>query len=148
MRNTLLERAERQQQRLLPALLHDQALTIADIPWADELSLQRQLKRIADLMVPLPLFLATLPLIALAGLLIRLEDRGPALYMQPRSGLMGRSFRVFKLRTMRVADPQAPQGPLEVCPSRSRRPPISALLCAGTAFHRVGLATPEPLCCN
>ncbi len=40
------------------------------------------------------------------------------------------------------------QGPLEVCPSRSRRSPISALLRAGTAFQHVGLATPEPFCCN
>lgn len=106
--DTLLERAERQQQRLLPALLPDQALTLADVPWADELSVQRQLKRIADVAVALPLLLATLPLMMLAGLLIRLEDRGPILYMQPRSGLMGRRFRVVKLRTMRVADPHAP----------------------------------------
>lgn len=41
-----------------------------------------------------------------------------------------------------------PQGPLEVCPVRSRRQPISALLRARTAFQRVGLATPEPFCCN
>ena len=40
------------------------------------------------------------------------------------------------------------QDPLEVCPSRSQRPPIPALLCAGTAFQRVDLATPEPRCFN
>jgi lipopolysaccharide/colanic/teichoic acid biosynthesis glycosyltransferase len=106
--DSMLERAERQQQRLLPALLPDQALNLTEIPWADELSVQRQLKRIADVLVALPLLLVTLPLILLAGLLIRLEDRGPIFYVQPRSGLMGRIFRVYKLRTMRVAEPQAP----------------------------------------
>jgi len=40
--------------------------------------------------------------------LIWLEDRGPVFYLQERSGLMGRTFQVFKLRTMRQADPNAP----------------------------------------
>jgi len=106
--DSVLERAERQQQRLLPALLPDQALTLAEIPWADELSVQRQLKRVADVLVALPLLLLTLPLIVLAGLLVRLEDHGPVFYIQSRSGLMGRIFRVYKLRTMRVADPHEP----------------------------------------
>jgi lipopolysaccharide/colanic/teichoic acid biosynthesis glycosyltransferase len=92
----------------LPALLPDQALNLTEITWADELSVQRHLKRIADVFVALPLLLVTLPLILLAGLLIRLEDRGPIFFVQTRSGLMGRIFRVYKLRTMRVADPNEP----------------------------------------
>jgi lipopolysaccharide/colanic/teichoic acid biosynthesis glycosyltransferase len=104
---TLLEKAELEQQRLLPALLPEEALTMSDVPWADSLSVQRQLKRAADLAVALTLVLVTLPLVALAGLLIWLEDRGPVFFTQARSGLMGRSFRVYKLRTMRVADPEA-----------------------------------------
>jgi lipopolysaccharide/colanic/teichoic acid biosynthesis glycosyltransferase len=106
--DTQLERAERQQQRLLPDLLPDQALTLADMPWADELSVQRQLKRIADVLVALPLLVVSLPLMVLAGLLIHLEDRGPIFFVQTRSGLMGRIFRVYKLRTMRVAAAHEP----------------------------------------
>ena len=79
---TLLERAEQQQQRLLPALLPDQALTLADVPWANDLSVQRQLKRVADVAVALSLLLVTLPLMVLAALLIRLEDRGPVFFVQ------------------------------------------------------------------
>jgi lipopolysaccharide/colanic/teichoic acid biosynthesis glycosyltransferase len=105
---SLLEKMESQQERLLPALLPEEALTLDDLPWADALSVQRQLKRGADVVVALLLLLAALPLMALAGLLIWLEDRGPVLYAQERSGLMGRSFRLYKLRTMHQADPEAP----------------------------------------
>lgn len=41
-------------------------------------------------------------------LLIWLEDRGPVFYVQERSGWMGQVFRLYKLRTMRHTDPEAP----------------------------------------
>ena len=105
---SLLEKMESQQERLLPTLLPEEALTLDDLPWADALSVQRQLKRGADVAVALLLLFAALPLMALAGLLIWLEDRGPVFYVQERSGLMGRTFRLYKLRTMHQADPGAP----------------------------------------
>lgn len=105
---TLLEMAEHQQQRLLPAHLPEEALRLEDIPWSDPLSVQRQIKRSGDLFVAAVMFLLCLPLMLLAGLLIWLEDWGPVLYVQERSGLMGESFRVWKLRTMRVSDPSEP----------------------------------------
>jgi lipopolysaccharide/colanic/teichoic acid biosynthesis glycosyltransferase len=40
------------------------------------------------------------PLLALAGLLIRLESRGAVFYRQRRVGLGGRPFALWKLRTM------------------------------------------------
>jgi lipopolysaccharide/colanic/teichoic acid biosynthesis glycosyltransferase len=40
------------------------------------------------------------PLLALAGLLIRLESRGAVFYRQRRVGLKGRPFALWKLRTM------------------------------------------------
>jgi lipopolysaccharide/colanic/teichoic acid biosynthesis glycosyltransferase len=105
---SLLDLTENQQQRLLPSHLPEEALLLDDLPWSDSLSVQRQLKRAADGLLSLVLLLVTLPLIALAALLIWLEDRGPVLYVQKRSGLMGKSFQLFKLRTMRQAAPQAP----------------------------------------
>jgi lipopolysaccharide/colanic/teichoic acid biosynthesis glycosyltransferase len=105
---SVLDLAERQQQRLLPAHLPEEALGPEDLPWSDPLSVQRQLKRSADVTLALLLLLATLPLLLLAGLLIWLDDRGPVFYVQDRSGLNGRSFRLYKLRTMRQADPDAP----------------------------------------
>jgi exopolysaccharide biosynthesis polyprenyl glycosylphosphotransferase len=43
------------------------------------------------------------PVMALAALLIRLESRGPIFFKQVRSGINGRPFMMYKLRTM-VAD--------------------------------------------
>jgi lipopolysaccharide/colanic/teichoic acid biosynthesis glycosyltransferase len=105
---SVLELAERQQQRLLPAHLPEEALRLEDLPWSDPLSVQRQLKRSADIVLALLLLLLTLPLMLLAGLLIWLDDRGPVFYVQNRSGLMGNSFRLFKLRTMKQTDLNAP----------------------------------------
>ena len=47
------------------------------------------------------------PLLALIAVAIRLESRGPVLFVQERVGLHGRTFRLFKFRTMR-ADGDAP----------------------------------------
>ncbi len=105
---SLLEKAEHQQQRLLPALLPEGALCLDEIPWADPLSVQRQLKRSADVAVAAALLLLTLPLMLLAALLIWLDDRGPVFYVQERSGWMGETFRLYKLRTMRQAVPGEP----------------------------------------
>jgi lipopolysaccharide/colanic/teichoic acid biosynthesis glycosyltransferase len=46
------------------------------------------------------------PLLALAAIAIRLDSRGPAIYRQPRAGKEGRTFDLYKLRTMTLgADP-------------------------------------------
>ena len=65
-------------------------------------TLQRRLKRLGDVAVSATLLLISLPLLVLAALLIRLEDRGPVFYSQLRSGFGGEPFRVWKLRSMRV----------------------------------------------
>ncbi|MCT0224968.1 sugar transferase [Synechococcus sp. CS-1328] len=105
---TVIELAERELERLPPALLPGDWLSQADIPWSDTFSVQRQLKRAADVVVALLLLLLALPVMLLAGLLIWLEDRGPVFYVQARSGWMGKTFRLLKLRTMTDADADAP----------------------------------------
>jgi exopolysaccharide biosynthesis polyprenyl glycosylphosphotransferase len=42
------------------------------------------------------------PLLALLGVMIRLHDRGPALFTQTRVGKDGKVFRIYKFRTMVV----------------------------------------------
>ena len=59
-----------------------------------------RLKRLGDVAVAGLLLLLSAPLIALSALLIRLEDGGPILYSQERTGLYGEIIRVWKLRTM------------------------------------------------
>jgi len=51
-----------------------------------------------------------LPLIGLLVLLVRLNSRGPGIYRQVRVGKRGKTFTMFKLRSMRV-DAEAKTGP-------------------------------------
>jgi Undecaprenyl-phosphate glucose phosphotransferase len=44
------------------------------------------------------------PLLLVVGLAIKLESSGPALFKQTRNGFNGRSFRIYKFRTMRVTE--------------------------------------------
>ena len=46
------------------------------------------------------LFVVSLPVIAVAAVLIRLTSKGPAFYSQTRLGRGGKPFRVFKIRSM------------------------------------------------
>lgn len=43
-----------------------------------------------------------LPLIAIFGILIKIEDKGPITYKQERLGKCGRRFYIYKLRSMRT----------------------------------------------
>jgi Undecaprenyl-phosphate galactose phosphotransferase WbaP len=60
------------------------------------------LKLVMDRAIALPLFLASLPLIALAAIWIKLSSRGPVFYRQMREGFGSERLAVWKLRTMRV----------------------------------------------
>ena len=57
-------------------------------------------KRSLDLAIALPGAILTAPLIALLALAIRLESPGHPIYMQTRVGRHGRTFAIYKLRTM------------------------------------------------
>ena len=105
---SVLSLFEQQQERLPPALMAETVLSYDDLPWAATFSVQAQLKRMADLFVAAVLLLLTAPFVLLAALLIWLEDRGPVLYAQQRSGWLGRLFTVYKLRTMTVQPLDAP----------------------------------------
>ena len=105
---SVLRLFEQQQERLPPSLMADISFTYDDLPWAAAFSVQAQLKRMADVMVSALLLLLTAPLIAVAALLIWIEDGGPIVYSQQRSGWLGRPFTVLKLRTMTVQPANAP----------------------------------------
>jgi lipopolysaccharide/colanic/teichoic acid biosynthesis glycosyltransferase len=60
----------------------------------------RLLKRTFDILVAIPIALLVLPVIALAALMIKLVDPGPAFHVQERIGHNGTIVRVLKLRTM------------------------------------------------
>jgi Undecaprenyl-phosphate galactose phosphotransferase WbaP len=60
----------------------------------------RLLKRTFDILLAIPIALLVLPAVALAALMIKLVDPGPAFYVQRRIGQNGTIVKVLKLRTM------------------------------------------------
>lgn len=58
------------------------------------------LKRALDYVIGVPLCVASLPLLGVFAIWIKLVSRGPVLYSQPRVGLGGKTIRVWKMRTM------------------------------------------------
>ncbi|MCP9808629.1 sugar transferase [Cyanobium sp. HWJ4-Hawea] len=104
---TIEDLAQRQLERIPPRLLPEEWLDLSDLPWTNELSFQRKLKRTADVALAMPMLLISMPIFLILSFAIWLEDRGPILYVQKRTGWMGQSFDLFKLRTMRVAGANA-----------------------------------------
>ena len=60
------------------------------------------LKMVMDRLIAFPLFVVSMPILALAAAWIKLTSRGPAFYRQVREGLGGERLTVWKLRTMHV----------------------------------------------
>ncbi len=68
-----------------------------------ESPVNRLIKRSLDLAISIPVVLLVLPpMMLLAWSCQRLQSPGPVLYRQKRSGLMGRTFMIYKFRTMHV----------------------------------------------
>ena len=63
-------------------------------------SYNMRIKRVGDLLVSLFLIVITLPISLLITLLIYLEDKGPILYSQVRTGFKGEKIRIYKFRSM------------------------------------------------
>ncbi len=60
-------------------------------------------KRAVDLFACCCLLVPLVPLFVAVALVIKLDSRGPVFFRQPRSGQYGRSFRIYKFRTLRTA---------------------------------------------
>ncbi len=63
---------------------------------------QIRAKRIGDLIVSFILLLITSPFFIIISILIFLEDQGPLLYSQTRTGLNGEKFKIIKFRSMKI----------------------------------------------
>ncbi len=62
----------------------------------------RVVKRVFDLAVVLTLGVITLPLMMMIAVLIKLDSPGPVFYRQERIGLHGKTFNVYKFRSMAI----------------------------------------------
>ena len=89
-------------QRIPPELFSSRWLAQADGFDLQPGRVNWRIKRFGDLFLGCALLIATAPLVAIACLAILLEDQGPVLYSQVRTGLYGKEFRIWKLRSMRV----------------------------------------------
>jgi exopolysaccharide biosynthesis polyprenyl glycosylphosphotransferase len=58
------------------------------------------LKRCADIVISAAALVLAAPVIAIAAIAIKLDSRGPVLYVQRRAGLGGDPFEMLKFRTM------------------------------------------------
>lgn len=87
----------------------------------------RILKRCLDLALSATaLLLAGVPMLLIAAA-IRLTSRGPVLFIQDRVGLDGKTFQMYKFRTMRE-DAEVETGPVWAARDDPRRTRIGALL--------------------
>lgn len=63
--------------------------------------IQNRVKKIFDLGMAVVIGVITLPIMAIAAIIVRLESPGPIIYSQDRVGENGKEFKVHKFRSMR-----------------------------------------------
>jgi Undecaprenyl-phosphate glucose phosphotransferase len=76
----------------------------AELKRAPLSKLERLLKRTVDIIGAGAGLLLLSPLMLATAILIKLDSSGPVLFRQSRSGFNGRSFRIFKFRTLTVLE--------------------------------------------
>ena len=59
-------------------------------------------KRLMDILISLLALIIVSPVMALIALIVRMTDGAPVFYSQPRMGVHGQVFTLFKFRTMKV----------------------------------------------
>ena len=98
----LVNWAEQVLQRVPPELFSSQWLAQAEGFELQPDHLGWRIKRLGDLLVAALLLVISAPVVALAAALIKLEDGGPVVFSQIRTGIYGECFRLNKLRSMRT----------------------------------------------
>ena len=63
--------------------------------------IQNNIKRVFDIIMAIIIGVMTLPVMAVAAIIVRLESPGPIIYSQDRVGENGKEFKVHKFRSMR-----------------------------------------------
>lgn len=85
------------------------------------------LKRLTDVVLSAVFLLLTSPLLFVVSLAVKLTSRGPVFYRQERMGLDGRTFHIYKFRTMKKGAEDA-TGPVWATKGDPRRTPVGAFL--------------------
>jgi len=117
--------------RIMTSSMDVQSLN--DIPllgisaWPLDCLWNRLLKRVEDIVGGVLGLLLSLPVIAVAAVLIKRSSPGPVFYRQQRCGEGGRAFTLYKLRTMPV-DAEARTGPVWASENDARRTRVGQFL--------------------
>jgi lipopolysaccharide/colanic/teichoic acid biosynthesis glycosyltransferase len=85
------------------------------------------IKSVADFSIAFILLVLSLPLLAVAAILVKITSRGPAIYSQVRLGRGGQRFLIYKLRTMRH-NCEAKSGPTWCVARDPRVTPVGRIL--------------------
>lgn len=88
---------------------------------------QEWIKRIEDIVVALLMLVLFSPVFLLAGLGIKLTDRGPVFYKQERLTKDGKIFMIYKFRTM-IVDAEKTSGPKLASEKDPRVLPVGRIL--------------------
>jgi exopolysaccharide biosynthesis polyprenyl glycosylphosphotransferase len=123
--------------KLVPDVLQYATLkaTLEDLDGTPVINLSQQplqgwnslIKRTLDMSLAAGGFMALLPFLPVAALLIWLEDRGPIFYKQERMGLDGRPFMILKFRSMRI-NAESSSGPVWAVKDDPRRTRVGGFL--------------------
>ena len=89
-------------------------------PWPLDAFWNRVLKRAEDVCGAVVGLLLSLPVVLVAAPLIKRSSPGPVFYRQTRCGIGGKTFTIYKLRTMPV-DAESKTGPVWTTPDDPRR---------------------------
>jgi exopolysaccharide biosynthesis polyprenyl glycosylphosphotransferase len=100
-------------------------LGIGDFPL--DRPLNRIVKRSFDILGAIAGLILSAPTLLVGAILIRLESPGPVFYVQERCGRDGKTFRMYKLRTMR-RDAEKESGPVWTKENDPRRTRIGSFL--------------------
>ncbi len=72
---------------------------------------EKKLKRLMDIIISTLILILSFPIILITGIFIKTESKGPVFYLQERSGLNGKIFKIIKFRSMRN-DAEKQSGPV------------------------------------
>ena len=86
--------------KLIPSCFFNSSKNIDSLKQINKYKLV--IKRIYDIVISFIILISASPVILLSAILIYLEDRGPILYSQKRSGLFKKEINIFKLRSMKI----------------------------------------------
>jgi len=82
------------------SLQASQRMRMTLLMWVIRNKLARNLKRILDFVVALPMVIIASPIMILTALAIKLDSPGPVLFRQTRVGKWGEQFPCYKFRSM------------------------------------------------